>query len=256
MPSRPATNPLDALRAPFPAEALGHLPRLTCKACRESQRKRCDEHQWVARCPTCNTSHSTAAMHITYVGHADVTARLLEVDPEWTWRPFTTDELAAVPNAFRDGLWIMLTIGGVTRPGFGNAENGKGAKEAIGDALRNAAMRFGVALDLWAKGDREWANAPRTDATGDSPDAAPPTEDVPEWTGPTTTELLARVDALAAEMGVTYEQATAKWRQNMGGLTVDDLDSQPPRNVQALVDWLTGYRDQRKADQPATGDGS
>ena len=27
-------------------------------------------------------------------------------------------------------------------------------KVLIGDALRNAAMRFGVALDLWAKGDR------------------------------------------------------------------------------------------------------
>jgi hypothetical protein len=26
-------------------------------------------------------------------------------------------------------------------------------KEAIGDALRNAAMRFGAALDLWAKSD-------------------------------------------------------------------------------------------------------
>jgi hypothetical protein len=26
-------------------------------------------------------------------------------------------------------------------------------KERIGDALRNAAMRFGAALDLWHKGD-------------------------------------------------------------------------------------------------------
>ncbi len=27
-------------------------------------------------------------------------------------------------------------------------------KECIGDAIRNAAMRFGVALDLWSKADR------------------------------------------------------------------------------------------------------
>jgi len=48
------------------------------------------------------------------------------------------------------GLWIRLTIAGVTRPGFGC---GKNAREAISDAIRNAAMRFGVALDLWAKED-------------------------------------------------------------------------------------------------------
>ncbi len=47
-------------------------------------------------------------------------------------------------------LWIKLTVCGVTRPGVGD---GKTAKELIGDAIRNAAMRFGVALDLWAKED-------------------------------------------------------------------------------------------------------
>ncbi len=58
------------------------------------------------------------------------------------------------------GMWIRLTIGSVTRLGYGDAGTKKGhdaVKEAIGDALRNAAMRFGVALALWAKGDREWA---------------------------------------------------------------------------------------------------
>jgi hypothetical protein len=44
----------------------------------------------------------------------------------------------------------------VTRLGYGNAEGksgGDAVKEIIGDALRNAAMRFGAALDLWHKGD-------------------------------------------------------------------------------------------------------
>jgi hypothetical protein len=49
-----------------------------------------------------------------------------------------------------DNLWIKLTICGVTRIGVGD---GKSPKECIGDAIRNAAMRFGVALDLWAKED-------------------------------------------------------------------------------------------------------
>jgi hypothetical protein len=53
------------------------------------------------------------------------------------------------PQCDRDGnLWIRLTVCGVTRLGVGD---GKNMKERIGDAIRNAAMRFGVALDLWAK---------------------------------------------------------------------------------------------------------
>jgi hypothetical protein len=70
--------------------------------------------------------------------------------------------------AFRDGLpafdstgglWIRLTVCGVTRLGYGHAaaktgiDPGAREKEVIGDALRNAAMRFGAALDLWHKGD-------------------------------------------------------------------------------------------------------
>ena len=54
------------------------------------------------------------------------------------------------------GMWIKLTVCGVTRLGYGDAqgkEGGNAIKEAIGDALRNAAMRFGAALELWHKGD-------------------------------------------------------------------------------------------------------
>ena len=47
-----------------------------------------------------------------------------------------------------------LTVCGVTRLGYGHAapksygDPGMREKEVIGDALRNAAMRFGAALDL------------------------------------------------------------------------------------------------------------
>ena len=54
------------------------------------------------------------------------------------------------------GMWIKLTVCGVTRLGYGHAGSktgGDAIKEVIGDALRNAAMRFGAALDLWHKGD-------------------------------------------------------------------------------------------------------
>lgn len=105
-----------ALRRPFPAESVGQLPK--------------------------------GGMMLDYVGHAAVTDRLLTVDPLWSWEPLALDD-HGLPALDRSGnLWIRLTVCGVTRIGVGD---GKSAKEAIGDAIRNAAMRFGVALDLWAK---------------------------------------------------------------------------------------------------------
>jgi hypothetical protein len=104
-----------ALRKPFPPESVGKLPK--------------------------------GGAMLDFVGHAAVTDRLLTVDPHWSWEPFAlgADGLPAVVGG---NLWIRLTVCGVTRIGVGD---GKNAKECIGDAIRNAAMRFGVALDLWAK---------------------------------------------------------------------------------------------------------
>jgi hypothetical protein len=53
-------------------------------------------------------------------------------------------------------MWIKLTVCGVTRIGYGIAEGKSGGdaiKEVIGDAIRNASMRFGAALELWHKGE-------------------------------------------------------------------------------------------------------
>jgi hypothetical protein len=85
-----------------------------------------------------------------------LTDRLLDADPNWFWEP-----LALGPNGLPaidgdGGMWIKLTVCGVTRLGYGDAQGktgGDAMKERIGDALRNAAMRFGAALDLWHKGD-------------------------------------------------------------------------------------------------------
>lgn len=96
------------------------------------------------------------ASHVSYVGHASLTDRLLEVDLEWNWEPLAVgvDGLPALDEL--GGLWIKLTVCGVTRLGYGDSGTKRGCdavKEKIGDALRNAAMRFGAALDLWSKGD-------------------------------------------------------------------------------------------------------
>lgn len=96
---------------------------------------------------------------LSYMGHAEVTRALLDIDPAWSWEPVALDEMG-LPRIITRGsmseLWIRLTVLGVTRLGVGTCESKKAeqSKELIGDALRNAAMRFGFALALWSKA--EW----------------------------------------------------------------------------------------------------
>ncbi len=109
------------------------------------------------RCTICGTWHHPDVVHLDYVGHAAITNRLLDVDPNWTWEPLavSADGLPQLDKHF--GLWIKLTVCGVTRLGYGDAPNKSGGdamKETIGDAIRNASMRFGAALELWHKGDQ------------------------------------------------------------------------------------------------------
>lgn len=93
---------------------------------------------------------------LAYVGHAALTDRLLDADPAWTWEPLAMSEHGLPVMDDMGGMWIKLTVCGVTRLGYGHAGSktgGDAIKEVIGDALRNAGMRFGAALDLWHKGE-------------------------------------------------------------------------------------------------------
>lgn len=115
---------LHRLRDPFPSNQIGKLPK--------------------------------GGAMLDFVGHGFLTARFLDVDPLWDWEPFALDPNGLPLLDESGGLWIRLTICGKTRIGYGDAGGRKGpnaVKEAIGDALRNAGMRFGSALDLWCKGD-------------------------------------------------------------------------------------------------------
>jgi hypothetical protein len=112
----------DALRAPFPKEQIQKLP--------------------------------TGGLQLDYVSHAWVTDRLLQVDPAWGWKPLAFTDAGLPAFDSNGGLWIELTVCGVTRYGYGEPQGRDKfdqTKGAIGNAIRNAAMRFGVALDLWAK---------------------------------------------------------------------------------------------------------
>jgi len=154
---------LPLLREPFPDNQISYLPK--------------------------------GGTQLAYVGHAALTDRLLDADPQWTWEPLALDArgLPALDEA--GGMWIRLTVCGVTRLGYGDAGQKKGGdamKERIGDALRNAAMRFGAALELWHKGELHQAE-PEPAPIGMSP------TNVADWCSAIGAAAAEELDALVRD---------------------------------------------------------
>lgn len=149
----------DALAAPFPVEDIERKPQ---------QVKRGDQPRWECREGTpaskdgiyCGGYHGQA-VHLDYIGHAGITGRLNDVctPAGWTWEPLSTDP-TGLPFVREGSMWIRLGIRDpftgewVWKLGVGDDDGGTRPKVMIGDALRNAAMRFGVGLYLWSKSER------------------------------------------------------------------------------------------------------
>ena len=208
-PTKQPKTGLDLLREPFPANLISKLPKPT-KTQTEAVRA---NFKVGVRCKICGTWHHPDVVHLDYVGHAALTDRLLDCDPNWGWEPVAYGPNGTPLMDENGGMWIKLTVCGVTRLGYGHPDGKRGGdaiKETIGDALRNAAMRFGAALDLWHKGDLH-ADEPG----GDEP----------------SPEHVAR-DSLAA--AGTLEALAAIWK---------DL----PRSVQAMPAVIAA-KDARKAE--------
>lgn len=197
------TQGLQLLRREFPAHQISKLPKPT-KAQTEEVKA---NYKAGIRCSICGTWHHPKVVHLDYVGHAALTDRLLDADPMWNWEPLTTDETGLPRVDPYGGLWIKLTVCGVTRLGYGHAEGPRGGnttKELIGDALRNAAMRFGAALELWHKGDLhlddDLAPAPKT-GKETAPEAPAPELDgdgdvVIKWTPEEVANIQSMLDTM------------------------------------------------------------
>lgn len=156
VPVDPPNLALAALRAPFPESAIEKRPVVTCAACLAGN---CVDHE-VKRCRACKRTVSEAHVHVPYLGHAVITERLNATVPEWWWEPLALDSSGLPAFTSAGGLWIRLCIPldtgtpterVATKLGYGTADAGAThrVKEVIGDALRNAAMRFGCGLELW-----------------------------------------------------------------------------------------------------------
>lgn len=201
-------EPLAKMREPFPANQVSKLPKES-KAQAEARKANRDLIVW--KCDICGGMHHKNAVHLDYVGHAALTDRLLDTDITWSWEPVAADEHGLPLFDRVGGLWIKLTVGGVTRLGYGTADGksgGDAVKEIIGDALRNAAMRFGAALDLWHKGDLH----------ADEPEDVRPERDGPEprskLDGPHTSKTALK-KAVHDMIGAVKKTATAEEIDNI-----------------------------------------
>ena len=189
-------NGLAQLLEPFQPHEILKLPKPYKK---DSPKGKCSE---------CGGFHGLPAVHLDYVGHAALTKRLLMVDPHWNWEPvaWTPEGLPLLDK--NGGLWIKLTVCGVTRLGYGHADGkagGDAIKEAVGDAMRNSAMRFGAALDLWHKGDLYDAEEKRS--MGWEVEEPDPKKDKKE-PAPATDDKVARARKFAADYRARLEAIT------------------------------------------------
>lgn len=213
---------LKLLRTPFPDHQISQLPKET-KAQIDARRA---DRRLSVRCQVCGQYHHRDSIHLDYVGHAALTDRLLDADLEWNWEPvaFTDDGQPARDKA--GGMWIKLTVAGVTRLGYGHADGKSGGdaiKEIIGDALRNAAMRFGAALDLWHKGE---LHLPDGDGSEDENGASGPSA--------VLQALISNVPKTSKEHAVAWKD---KQKEQIDGLSEHEFEefrSAWVANLQAL----------------------
>lgn len=108
---------------------------------------------------------------LDFVGHADITRILIEIDPNWRLVPIAWENGRPACNIVNDmaTMWFELTILGTARLAIGSAKSNAPDLDKVlyGDALRNGAMRFGISLNLWTK--NEWEDLDHNPAPAPSP---------------------------------------------------------------------------------------
>lgn len=89
----------EKLLVPFENDEIGVRPQVWCSECRKAIKdggKACGKPEGprqhkAQKCAECGQNLTTAHLHLFYVGHADLTQRLLDADPYWTWEPLARD---------------------------------------------------------------------------------------------------------------------------------------------------------------------
>lgn len=168
-------------------------------------------------------------MQLDFVGHADITRILIEIDPMWSWEPcgwVNGRPHVHVENGMAT-MWARLTVHGKPMLGVGSVRADKAEldKELVGDFLRNAAMRFGISLALWTK--QEWEDlghskpaAPVKKPTAKQKAVAQPVEDKT----PVEPEVLGKFARACAEANLDHDQVADRAGVDLHGtVTVSDM---------------------------------
>lgn len=189
-------------------------------------------------------------IQLDFVGHADVTKMLIEIDPEWTWEPVAFDDNGLPAYRVENGMAHMagwLTLHGVRRLGIGSVQASKPdlLKELCSDFIRNASMRFGVCLSLWTK--QEWdsdevAGKPQTNSKPAHPRATKPAEvspvtAEPEADKPLTQQQVKQFVDACDKVGLDPAIVASKAQLNWDGVI---LQSQLPLLRDAFTILKTG----------------
>ncbi len=197
------------------------------------------------KCAECGGWHGLPAIHLDYMGHAEVTLALIDADPAWTWEPLALHD--GLPAITREGsrlvMWARLTVLGKSIVGVGTCEANKPdpEKELIGDFLRNAAMRFGIGTKLWSKAT---VADPAGGAQGGGYERHarhPQRRDQPDGDRLTDAQLR-RIKATFREIGVTDRVAMLGMCADAIGHTITSSTDLTKQEAAKVIDHLEQYR--------------
>jgi hypothetical protein len=166
---------------------------------------------------------------LDFIGHADVTRILIEIDPLWSWEPIEWDGGKPAMYIENDMLtmWGRLTVHGKSVIGVGTVKASaiEASKQVIGDFIRNSSMRLGLGLSLWTK--QEWTDldhnpAPAKRTTGANAKAMPVAPAEPH-------QLISKVQITqftqaCAKAGLVAEEVGTHAGVDIHKATVSDLD--------------------------------
>jgi hypothetical protein len=157
---------------------------------------------------------------LDFVGHADITRILIEIDPHWRLIPIAWENGRPAMNVVNDmaTMWFELTLLGTPRLAIGTAKANAFDldKQLYGDALRNGAMRFGISLSLWSK--QEWedlnhnpapAPAPRPTGQASKPVPAPAGKPKPKTLTPLSDEQITQFEQACTAKGIDPKAVAA-----------------------------------------------
>ena len=166
-------------------------------------------------------------IQLDYVGHAEITRILTEIDPLWKLEPLKIDDDGLPAYRVENGMAHMmgaLTLLGHTRLGVGSAPHNKQdlLKELWSDLIRNCAMRFGVAVSLWSK--EEWGG--ESDVTP-APKKKAPAKKAPakkvEDTQQVDPAMVGRFQAACDVAHIPVEQVTSHAGVDLRNATLEDF---------------------------------